>query len=466
MKSQASIVILIVMAAISFASIYGIISGSLIQKIENEISLVHASRIISSINNFEMIKIGAKVACNYSAFQGIYHVGINGGYEEVPSNLNFNSYSIWRNYSKTFFPTLYHYNITNKTQKIMKEYADQIKSEKEVKNLVLKLKGMEEENDRFNFSLEVNNLLFCKEGCLNELGFAFNSTILTKFKEMMEHANETFLNKDFLNESLKNAYKNLPKNCTLIEIGNICENKIKPLEYYIENCSEYEFGINCENKEIEECINETLLLVNQSFIEFIKGVKIEENDFSARMKPLKSIINFEYEVKYSSREDSKECGCKRWKIVLKPKWSKPPSNVIGCVDTDNGKDYFTIGYCENETDSFVDVRIDEENYKEYYCENNLCKYEKVNCNDVCLSLGYDKGFVSNMGGGCVCEICEDWYDVLKNTKYVYKYPGAMAALVEYQDIYKYPVYNYRWRQTNYFNTTIDFVSITGSKKVI
>ena len=83
MKSQASIVILIVMAAISFASIYGIISGSLIQKIENEISLVHASRIISSINNFEMIKIGAKVACNYSAFQGIYHVGINGGYDNT-----------------------------------------------------------------------------------------------------------------------------------------------------------------------------------------------------------------------------------------------------------------------------------------------------------------------------------------------------------------------------------------------
>jgi hypothetical protein len=442
MKGVGPVAIALV-AVIAFLFVEGAIMNTAFHRVENMMFSVKDIYVISEINRFENIKLGLPIAANYSFCQALYDVSKIGGYEELPEE-SLNGIAIWRNYSWKHFPD-YHHNTTNKTYEIFRKYLSSIyKGHFSYPEYEL---SVEEFEDFASINFTSEGLLRYVSGAV-DLILNQDPNVLTNFSTLMKKmyalGKEMFIDGDAIEEARQKTYDELPEDCKLKQMGDLCEQEINP---------EAELAKNCPNVDIT---------FNNSFVNNIASLSGYKDGIQLELSVEKALSKHTSNFVYTSKEEARRCGCKIFGDFTSVEQTSPPSQPpSGCVDSDNGKVYNRKGYCADSTGTYEDSGSGT-NLNEYFCKEDFCDYESVDCLDWCKNNGYDDGIY--MDGGCACRNCLEWNDVYHDVNYTYSYFAAARVFVSLKDKRNVcPAYD---GFTDYRNTNLSFYVISGNKELV
>ena len=439
MKGVGPVAIALV-AAIAFLVISGAVMNTAFYRIENMAFSVKDIYVISEINRFESIKIGLPIAANYSFCQALYDVSKFGGF--IKPEKSFNGIAIWRNYSWTNFPN-YHYNITNKTYEFFENYLSSIyKGQFYYPDYSL---IVNEFDDFVEINFSSKDLLGYRSPALN-LILNQDPNVSTNFstlmKKMYSLGKEKFVDKDSIEEAREKTFENLPEECKIKEMGDLCEQDINPEKALPENCPSEES-------------------LKNSFVDNINSLSGYYDGLYLKLNVEKALVKRTSDFVYESKEEAKKCGCKLFGNFTSVEQTSPPAKSSVCVDSDGGKVYNKKGYCADSTGVYSDSGS-EKILKEYFCNRDFCDYESVDCDSWCKSQGYDDGIYLN--GGCSCRKCLKWNEFFHGVNYTYSYFAAARVLVSINDTKNVcPAYD---GFTDYRNTALNFYTISGNMELI
>lgn len=279
------------------------------------------TKILTSLDTIESVKIGTKYMLNFSFQQAIYDLAKRGGYIHdyyknlVKRELDEDEYPIWKNYSKNIFinylkmPSLWYpypvfedrltVSMWNYTTSNVKIYMEDLRSKfgLNATNIATNI-YLDKTNNEQKYFLEVFYILNYSEDFFN-----INDAVIEKidisylapiYIEMVKIGNETFLEIDSIKERIIDAINSVSEDCKSFTF-NLCER---------------EYGSIDPEKVLKSRCPNVLIDLEERIVKNIKELEFSNNEYKITIKIDKIVLNYSGDFEIIGSQEDSSCGCK------------------------------------------------------------------------------------------------------------------------------------------------------------